>query len=46
MAFEFVDMSLEERGRYRRMLAGHLSHSATPSEPDPVAATHDAALSR
>src|SRR6266404_4833414 len=25
MAFEFVDMNLEERGKYRRMLAGNLS---------------------
>jgi len=32
MAFEIVDMSLEERSKYRRMLAGHVSN--TPSAPE------------
>ena len=27
MAFEIVDMNLEERSKYRRMLAGNLSNS-------------------
>jgi len=31
MSFEIVDMSLEERSKYRRMLAGNLSN--TPSAP-------------
>jgi len=32
MSFEIVDMSLEERSKYRRMLAGNLSN--TPSAPE------------
>jgi hypothetical protein len=32
MSFEIVDMTLEERSKYRRMLAGHVSH--TPSAPE------------
>jgi hypothetical protein len=28
MAFEIVDMNLDERGKYRRMLAGNLSYSS------------------
>ena len=34
MAFEIVDMTLDERSRYRRMLAGNLSN--TPANPSPV----------
>jgi hypothetical protein len=34
MAFEIVDMSLDERSRYRRMLADHLSN--TPANQGPV----------
>jgi len=35
MAFEIVDMDLEERSKYRRLLAGHLSHTAAANEtPD------------
>jgi len=34
MAFEIVDMSLDERSRYRRMLAGNLSNS--PANQGPV----------
>ena len=29
MAFEIVDMNLDERGKYRRMLAGNLSKSSS-----------------
>ena len=32
MAFEIVDMDLEERSKYRRLLAGHLSHHASETE--------------
>ena len=32
MAFEIVDMNLEERSKYRRLLAGHLSHTAAANE--------------
>jgi len=32
MAFEIVDMNLEERSKYRRLLAGHLSHTAAAKE--------------
>jgi hypothetical protein len=35
MAFEIVDMNLEERSKYRRLLAGHLAHTAAVNEtPD------------
>ena len=35
MAFEIVDMDLEERSKYRRLLASHLSHTAAANEtPD------------
>ena len=40
MAFEFVDMNLEERGKYRRMLAGSLSNSSNNQgavEIEPIA---------
>jgi len=29
MAFEIVDMNLDERSKYRRMLAGNLSNSSS-----------------
>jgi len=32
MAFEIVDMNLEERSKYRRLLAGHLPHAAAANE--------------
>ena len=32
MAFEIVDMNLEERSKYRRLLAGSLPHTAAASE--------------
>ena len=44
MAFEFVDMSLEERSKYRRLLADHLSHS--PMGGEVVAAPPHAVASR
>lgn len=34
MAFEIVDMTLDERSRYRRMLADHLANA--PANPSPV----------
>jgi len=40
MAFEFVDMNLEERGKYRRMLAGSLSNGSSSqgdAEIEPIA---------
>ncbi|HXM97582.1 MAG TPA: HEAT repeat domain-containing protein [Candidatus Dormibacteraeota bacterium] len=33
MAFEIVDMNLDERGKYRRMLAGHLSNNSNTQGP-------------
>jgi hypothetical protein len=42
MAFEIVDMNLDERSKYRRLLAGNISYNSpspgTESEPVPVAA--------
>jgi len=38
MAFEIVDMSLEERGKYRRLLADNLSQNLGVAESDPTAA--------
>lgn len=32
MSFEIVDMNLEERSKYRRLLAGHLSHTAAAND--------------
>ena len=37
MAFEIVDMSLEERGKYRRLLADNLSRNPSAAEADPTA---------
>jgi hypothetical protein len=37
MAFEIVDMSLEERGKYRRLLADNLSRNSSVAEADPTA---------
>ena len=45
IAFEFVDMSLEERSRYRRLLAGNLPHNSTSGEAEPVGATQSVVLS-
>ena len=38
MAFEIVDMNLEERSKYRRLLAGQLPHTAPPEVQADVAA--------
>jgi hypothetical protein len=46
MAFEIIDMNLEERGKYRRLLADHLSHSAGSVEADPTATPAEAVVSR
>ena len=43
MAFEIVDMDLEERSKFRRLLAGNLSHAIPPSE-DPAARADLAAV--
>jgi hypothetical protein len=49
MAFEIVDMNLDERGKYRRMLAGNLSNSTNnqgPAENDVIPVPAVAAGSR
>jgi hypothetical protein len=37
MAFEIVDMNLEERSKYRRLLADNLAHNPSAVESDPTA---------
>jgi hypothetical protein len=46
MAFEIIDMNLDERGKFRRMLADHLSQGAASAEPDPTAEPAEAVVSR
>jgi hypothetical protein len=46
MAFEFVDMSLEERGKYRRLLAGNLSQSTPAPESNVTTITVSAAAAK
>jgi len=49
MAFEIVDMNLDERSKYRRMLAGNLSNSSNnqgPAEDDPISVAARAAGSK
>jgi hypothetical protein len=46
MAFEFVDMSLEERSKYRRMLAGNLSSGGVSVEHEVSAEAVGAAASK
>ncbi len=46
MAFEIVDMNLEERGKYRRLLAGSLPYGAVSAEPDVTAVPAGAAGSK
>ena len=46
MAFEIVDMNLDERSKYRRMLAGHLSHDSNPRQTAPIAPSVDAVVTR
>jgi hypothetical protein len=49
MAFEIVDINLDERGKYRRMLAGNLANDSTsqaPAESDVIPVPAVAAGSR
>ena len=46
MAFEIIDMNLDERGKFRRLLADHLSQGAASAEADPTAAPAEAVVSR
>jgi hypothetical protein len=46
MAFEIIDMNLDERGKFRRLLADHLSHGAASAEADPTAAPAETLVSR
>ena len=46
MAFEIVDMNLDERSKYRRMLAGQLPVGNSTPENDAPAVTADAAAAK
>jgi hypothetical protein len=46
MAFEIVDMSLEERSKYRRMLAGHVSNTPSAPESELAPTSLDSAVAR
>jgi hypothetical protein len=46
MAFEIIDMNLDERGKFRRLLADHLSHGAASAEADPTATPAETLVSR
>jgi hypothetical protein len=49
MSFEIVDMNLDERGKYRRMLAGNLTNGVSnqgPAESDVIPMPAAAAGSR
>ena len=47
MAFEFVDMNLDERGKYRRLLAGSLQDELTaPAESEAAREVVSAAVSK
>jgi hypothetical protein len=46
MAFEIVDMSLEERSKYRRMLAGHVSNTLSAPESEFAPTSVDSAVAR
>jgi hypothetical protein len=46
MAFEIIDMNLDERGKFRRLLADHLSQGAASVEADPTDAPVEAVVSR
>jgi hypothetical protein len=46
MAFEIVDMNLEERSKYRRLLAGQLPLGTSAPENDAVALTADAVAAK
>jgi hypothetical protein len=44
MSFEIIDMNLDERGKFRRLLADQLSHGAASAEADPTATQADAVV--
>jgi hypothetical protein len=44
MSFEIIDMNLDERGKFRRLLADQLSHGAASAEADPTATPADAVV--
>jgi hypothetical protein len=44
MSFEIIDMNLDERGKFRRLLADQLSHGAASAEADPTATHADAVV--
>jgi hypothetical protein len=44
MAFEIVDMNLEERSKYRRLLIGNLPAGTSTAENNPAVFTADAAV--
>lgn len=46
MSFEIVDMTLEERSKYRRMLAGHVSNTPNAPEVERVPASAEPVVSR
>src|SRR5712692_10171723 len=46
MAFEIIDMNLEERSKYRRLLADNLSHNAAASDENGVPVPAEAVVSR
>ena len=46
MAFEIVDMNLEERSKYRRMLAGNLSYGGVSADTEVAAVAAGAAGSK
>jgi hypothetical protein len=46
MAFEIVDMSLEERSKYRRILAGHVSNTPSAPESELAPISVDSAVAR
>jgi hypothetical protein len=46
IAFEIVDMNLDERSKYRRLLAGHLPHGSASAAADAEASAPVTAVSR
>jgi hypothetical protein len=46
MSFEIVDMTLEERSKYRRMLAGHVSNTPGAPEGELAPAPAESAVAR
>jgi hypothetical protein len=46
MSFEIVDMDLDERSKYRRMLTGNLSHNPSAAENDPTTAPAESLATR